>query len=129
MLKEIFVGSKVYDDETANETVDETDDDQPGTTDMPDLESEESAEQRYWKGLKILTPDQMFSRLPISLAQLKAGNNSVKLKNEIRQLLYSLYYSNKLTNTIYNILINTIWKWKQSLWTMKILKKILINLD
>ena len=50
----------------------------------------------------------MFSRLPISLAQLKAGNNSVKLKNEIRQLLYSLYYSNKLTNTIYNILINTI---------------------
>ena len=47
ILKEIFVGSKVYDDETANETVDETDDDQPGTTDMPDLESEESAEQRY----------------------------------------------------------------------------------
>ena len=41
--------------------------------------------------LKILTPNQMFSRLPISLAQLKAGNNSEKLKNEIRQLLYSLY--------------------------------------
>ena len=41
--------------------------------------------------LKILTPDQMLSRLPISLAQLKAGNNSEKLKNEIRQLLYSLY--------------------------------------
>ena len=100
MLKEVFVGYKAHSDETANETDDETDDDQPGTTDMPDLESEESAEQRYWKGLKILTPDQMFSRLPISLAQLKAGNNSVKLKNEIRQLLYSLYYSNKLTNTI-----------------------------
>ena len=47
MLKESFVGSKAYDDETANETDDETDDDQPGTTDMPDLESEESAEQRY----------------------------------------------------------------------------------
>ena len=44
------------------------------------------------KGLKILTPSQMFSRLPITLAQLKAGNNSEKLKNEIRQLLYSLYY-------------------------------------
>ena len=43
------------------------------------------------KGLKILTPSQMLSRLPISLAQLKAGNNSEKLKNEIRQLLYSLY--------------------------------------
>ena len=40
------------------------------------------------KGLKILTPDQMLSRLPITLAQLKAGNNSEKLKNEIRQLLY-----------------------------------------
>ena len=43
------------------------------------------------KGLKILTPSQMLSRLPIYLAQLKAGNNSEKLKNEIRQLLYSLY--------------------------------------
>ena len=43
--------------------------------------------------LKILTPQQMLSRLPISLAQLKAGNNSEKLKNEIRQLLYSLYRS------------------------------------
>ena len=41
------------------------------------------------QGLQILTPNQMFSRLPISLAQLKAGNNSEKLKNEIRQLLYS----------------------------------------
>ena len=43
------------------------------------------------QGLKILTLQQMLSRLPISLAQLKAGNNSEKLKNEIRQLLYSLY--------------------------------------
>ena len=42
------------------------------------------------QGLKILTPNQMLSRLPITLAQLKAGNNSEKLKNEIRQLLYSL---------------------------------------
>ena len=45
------------------------------------------------RGLKILTPDQMLSRLPITLAQLKAGNNSQKLINEIRQLLYSLYLS------------------------------------
>ena len=59
------------------------------------------------KGLKILTPDQMLSRLPITLAQLKAGNNSQKLINEIRQLLYSLYRSKKLTKTIYNHLINT----------------------
>ena len=42
-------------------------------------------------GLKILTPQQILGRLPISLAQLKAGNNSEKLKNEIRQLLYLLY--------------------------------------
>ena len=42
------------------------------------------------QGLKILTPNQMFSRLPITLAQVKAGNNSEKLKSEIRQLLYSL---------------------------------------
>ena len=60
------------------------------------------------QGLKILTPNQMLSRLPISLAQLKAGNNSEKLKNEIRQLLYSLYRSKKLTKTIYNNLINAI---------------------
>ena len=43
------------------------------------------------QGLKILTPEQMLSRLPILLAQLQAGNNSQKLKNEIRQYLYSLY--------------------------------------
>ena len=42
------------------------------------------------QGLKILTPNQMLSRLPISSAQLKVGYNSEKLKNEIRQLLYSL---------------------------------------
>ena len=60
--------------------------------DMPNLESEESAEQRRnqsAKGLKTLTPQQTLRRLPISLAQLEAGNNSQKLENEIRQLLYS----------------------------------------
>ena len=50
----------------------------------------------------------MLSRLPISLAQLRAGNNSEHFKNEIRQLLYSLYRSKKLTKTIYANLINTI---------------------
>ena len=58
--------------------------------------------------LKILTPSQMLSRLPISLAQLKAGNNSEKLKNEIRQILYSLYRSKKLTTNIYKSLIDII---------------------
>ena len=58
--------------------------------------------------LKTLTPKQMFSRLPISLGQLKAGNNSEKLKNEIRQLLYSLYRSKKLTKQLYKSLIDII---------------------
>ena len=60
------------------------------------------------KGLKILTPNQMLSRLPITLAQLNAGNNSEKLKNEIRQLLYSLYRSKKLTKQLYKSLIDII---------------------
>ena len=55
---------------------------------MSDLESKESATEG--KGLKILTPSHILSRLPIFLAQLTAGNNSEKLKNEIRQLLHSL---------------------------------------
>ena len=60
------------------------------------------------KGLKILTTNQMLSGLPITLAQLKAGNNSEKLKNEIRQLLHSLYKSKKLTKQLYKSLIDTI---------------------
>ena len=60
------------------------------------------------KGLKILTPNQMLSRLPISLAQLKAGNNFEKRKNEIRQILYSLYRSKKLTKELYKSLVDII---------------------
>ena len=60
------------------------------------------------KGLKILTSNQMLSRLPISLAQLKTGNNSENLKNEIRQILYSLYRSKKLTKQLYKSLIDII---------------------
>ena len=84
---------------------------EPDTTDMSELESEESAAERKHqpgKGLKILTPDQMLRRLPITLAQLIAGNNSEKLKNEIRQLLYSLYRSKKLTKQLYKSLIDII---------------------
>ena len=81
-------------------------------TDMSELESEESAAKRrnqQGQGLNILTPNQMLSRLPITLAQLKAWNNSKKkLKNEIKQLLCSLYCSKKLIKTIYNNLINII---------------------
>ena len=58
-------------------------------------------------GLKILTDKQMLNRLPILLAQIQAGNNSIKLKNEIRQILYSLYWSKVLTKTVYNNLIKS----------------------
>ena len=68
---------------------------------MPSLQSE-------GKGIKVLTPEQMVTRLIISLAQLKAGNNPEKLKNEIRQLVHSLYRSKNLSKKIYNNLINTI---------------------
>ena len=60
------------------------------------------------QGLKILTPNQMLNRLPIVLAQLQAGNNSNKLKNEIRQLLYSLYRSKNMTEQVYKSLISII---------------------
>ena len=66
-------------------------------------------QQQSGTGLKILTPSQMLRRLPITLAQLQAGNNSEKLKNEIRQLLYSLYRSKNMTKQVYNNLINYIW--------------------
>ena len=59
-------------------------------------------------GLKILTKKQMLSRLPILLAQIQAGNNSIKLKNEITQILYSLYRSKVLTKAVYNNLIKAI---------------------
>ena len=61
------------------------------------------------KGLKILTPNQLLNRSPITLAQLKTGNNLEKLKNEIRQLLYSLYRSKNMTKQVYNNLIKYIW--------------------
>ena len=59
-------------------------------------------------GLKILTDKQMLNRLPILLSQIQAGNNSIKLKNEIRQILYLLYRSKVLTKTVYNNLIKSI---------------------
>ena len=58
--------------------------------------------------LKILTDEQMLSRLPILLAQIEGGNNSIKLKNEVRQILYPLYRSKVLTKTVYNNLIKSI---------------------
>ena len=72
------------------------------------LSLNKDVQEQHGSGFKILTPNQMLSRLPMSLAQLKAGNNSKKLTNEIRKLLYSLYRSKKHTKQIYKSLIDTI---------------------
>ena len=60
------------------------------------------------KGLKILTSKQMLQRLPIALAQVKAGNNSKSLLNEIRQIVYSLYQSKQMTKKVYKSIIKSI---------------------
>ena len=58
--------------------------------------SEAKYKSKYGEGLKILTPKQMLQRLPIALAQVRAGNTSESLPNEIRQILYSLYQEKKI---------------------------------
>ena len=58
--------------------------------------------------LKVLTPKQMLQRLPIALAQVKAGNNSENLLNEIRQIIYSLYQSKEITKKVYNSLMKSL---------------------
>ena len=58
--------------------------------------------------LKILTPKQMLQRLPITLAQVKAGNNSKSLLNEIKQIVYSLYQSKEITKKVCNNIIKSI---------------------
>ena len=72
--------------------------------DMPSLEDDEE-EIKEEKKLKILTPKQLLTRPPTLLAQAKAGNNSYKSKNEIRQILYLLYQHYKITEKVYNNLV------------------------
>ena len=60
------------------------------------------------KGLKILTPKQLVQRLPIALAQVKAGNNSQNLLKEIRQIAYSLYQLKEITKKVYNKIIKSV---------------------
>ena len=69
---------------------------------------EQALTEQYGKGLKILTPNQMLKRLPIALAQVKAGNNSEGLLNEIRQIVYSLYQSKEINKKVHNNIINSI---------------------
>ena len=68
------------------------------------------AKQNETKGteLKILIPKQMLQRLPIALAQVKAGNNKESLLNEIRQIVYSLYQWKEITKKVYNNIIKSI---------------------
>ena len=64
--------------------------------------------QQKGQGIKLLTPNQMLNRFPIALAQLQAGNSFNKLKNKIRQLLFSLYHSKNMTEQIYKSLTGII---------------------
>ena len=75
--------------------------------DLYDLKSDSDTSKKG-EGLKILNNKQMLNRLPILLAQIEAGNNSIKLKNEARIILYLLYRSKLLTKTAYNNLIKSI---------------------
>ena len=76
-------------------------------TDIPPMPSLEGDEVKEGKGLKVLTPNKLLTR-PILLEQIKAGNNSHKLKNEIRKILYLLYQHNKITKRVYNNLIKSL---------------------
>ena len=73
-----------------------------------DAEYESKQDKTEGKGLKILTPKQMLQRLPIALPQVKAGNKSESLLNEIRQIVYSLYQSKQITKKVYNNIIKSI---------------------
>ena len=74
--------------------------------------------------LKILTPKQVLQRLPIALAQIKAGNNSENLLNKIRQIAYSLYQAKEITKKVYSNLMKSLWKWIQYLWFQIIVKHL-----
>ena len=78
--------------------------------DYSSMISEAKAKSKTTKGtgLKTFSPKQMLQRLPIALAQVKAGNNSESLFNEIRQIVYSLYQSKQITKKVYNNIIKSI---------------------
>ena len=95
-------------DEIKEMSEDEIKNEKPDKIEKKILDFNKKIQNQWGKGLKILTPNQMLSRLPISLAQLKAGNNSEKLKNEIRQILYSLYIWKNLTKQLYKSLVDII---------------------
>ena len=75
---------------------------------LSDAKYDAKQDETKGTGLKILTPKQMLQRLPIALAQVKAGDNFESLLNEIRQIVYSLYQSKQITKKVYNNIIESI---------------------
>ena len=82
--------------------------DKEESTDLPTISALEGDEVKEGKKIKNLTRNDVLTRLPMLLAQIKAGNSSYKLKNEIRQILYLLYQHNKITKKVYNNLIKSL---------------------
>ena len=63
---------------------------------------------KHGRGLKILPLKQMLQRLPIALAQLKAGNTSKNLLSEIKKIIHSLYRAKEISKKVYNTIMNSI---------------------
>ena len=91
---------------------------------LSDVNYDAKQNKTKWTGLKILTPKQMLQRLPIALAQVKAGNNSESLLNEIGQIVYFLYQSKQITKKICNNIIKSIqWNHKSGHYIYEFRKK------
>ena len=109
-LNNLFLETHNYDKRFENDALDDVasrisnKEESVDLSDMPPLEGDEE-ELKEGKRLKILTPNKLLTRLPILLAQIKAGNNSYKLKNEIRQILYLFHQHDRITKNVYNNLI------------------------
>ena len=81
-------------------------------SDILPLEGDEE-EVRERKGLKTLTPNKLLARLPILKVQIQSGNNSYKLKYEMKQIQYLLQQHNKITKKVYSNLIKSLQQWKK----------------
>ena len=75
---------------------------------MSTIQSLRKKKTKTGTGLKVLTPNKLLTRVPILLAETKVGNNSHKLNNEIKQILYPLYQHNKIIKKVYNNLIKSL---------------------
>ena len=69
--------------------------------------SEAKYKAKQGKGSKISRPNQMVQTLPIALAQVKVGNTSKNLQNEIREIIYSLYQEKEVPKEVYNNIMNS----------------------